>query len=52
MAASTWEGSWAPLAHDAPALADTPSRSSRNNSASLSMPSKQTWAMAGVRWVP
>ena len=37
----------APLAHDDAAEAHTPARSSRNSSASLSTPSKQTWQMPG-----
>ena len=43
MAASTWEGCSAPLAQDEAAEAYTPPRSARNNSASLSMPSKHRW---------
>ena len=44
MAASTCDGSIAPLAHDDAALAHTPASSSRYSNASFSMPSMQTCA--------
>ena len=46
MAASTGDGSSAPEAHDEPAAAHTPSRSSATSSISAATPSTRTW------WLP